>query len=197
MKEHKFVIGKGRHKPYGVNLRPYIGRIKAISGHFRFSGNCYYDLPTEGDTEDYYDISKLLGISWGYHMNNSFRLGWRPKYKDGLKVSGIIDKIEIFAFLHHGNDGRFDGFKKLTEVETMELKAYDIQFRYNEDKVIISFFGKESTLDKHEIPYPFPRFKRAGYFLFPYHGGNLPAPNDMTIYTKANNIGGHDLYVRI
>ena len=194
MRETRYTIEKGEHRPNGFQVRPYIGRIRTLYGNFRFGAHTYY-LPPEGvEPGVYMGVSKLLGISWGYHMNHSFRLGWRPKFSPSLNLGK--DKIEIFGFSHFGTDGKYDEFEKVHEVETLVSCHYVIMFHYDRNKIELIFQTPDKKPDiVKELDYPFPKYKY-GYFLHPYHGGQLPAPKRMKIYTRVKHAGGKSINVR-
>jgi len=124
----------------------------------KFTESCLYDVRDD-------DINKLYGFTdanSGVH-DNSVRFGWRHNGKG---------YIEIFAYWYNDNKR---GWKKLgdtipEQIDTYEIWARDTQyyFRFNDNiHIVYREFGF-----KHGL-----RLR-----LYPYFGGNRPAPNDIIIY---------------
>ena len=128
--------------------------------HFKakFTNSCLY-IP-END-----DINKLYGFTDANSLvhDNSVRIGWRH---DGQGV------IEIFAYWYA--DGK-RGWEKLGETSPYNEDDYEIwarngwyHFRFNN----VEFSTKRTVDNEHGI-----RSR-----LFPWFGGNLPAPDDILIF---------------
>lgn len=124
----------------------------------RFTESCLYKVIDD-------DIHKLYGFTDTDSLvhENSVRFGWRH---DGKGY------IEIFAYWY-SNGQR--GFKKLGEtipgqIDTYEIwaKEYTYFFRFNDD----TYMYLRPPRPEHGL-----RLR-----LYPYFGGNLVAPNDMTIH---------------
>ena len=45
MRETRYTIEKGEHRPNGFQVRPYIGKVHALKGSFRFGVNTHYQTP--------------------------------------------------------------------------------------------------------------------------------------------------------
>lgn len=154
-----YTIKKGKHTigfRFGLNLF-----TKKITKHISFNESCKYLIKGE----DQYDWSKLFGISQGYHKWNSFRVVWRYNPKK--------DVIEI---------GTYQYIKgKLFKSYLLQMplgKVY--KFELTVDKL---YYGLSVTSDAGNNIHLnlFRRGVNLGYMLFPYFGGNQPAPQDISI----------------
>lgn len=161
-------IIKGTHfSNLGLHFDPLLGKKKHVEFRFKFDSSCLYDLGNENN----YDINKLFGISIGYHMNNSFRMGWRC-------VNG---KLELHRFIHLNGKMQLENtFIQEIEVDQM----YGGRFEREENK--ITLFLSNMDPDNEEVPYKFVQYFDSkcwfSYCLFPYFGGNEPAPHNMEVY---------------
>lgn len=135
-----------------------------------FTNSCLYDT-TGFSKAEFTDINKLYGFcdANSYVNENSTRIGWRHN-GDG--------KIEIFAYWH--SDGKF-AFKKLGETVPYQKDEYELWarngnyfYRFNNVTLDTAVRSKDA---EHGV-----RFR-----LWPYFGGNLPAPNDIQIFIHEYN----------
>lgn len=140
---------------------------KAISFDVSFDPNCRYDL----ESNDQYDINKLYGISWGYHMKNSFRIGWNWDL--------LRDHINLWSYTH--NNGVIEA-EYIDFVPTDYNLKIDVFFNREKNNIIIKWLNQEKT-----IAFKFPENKW-GYYLWPYFGGNRRSPHTITIKLKENEI---------
>lgn len=123
----------------------------------RFTSSCLY--------QPYYDdLNKLYGFTdcnSGVH-ENSVRFAWRHNGKG---------KIEIFAYWYVEGTR---GFYKMGETEIEIPDTYEIWAK--NDSYYFRF---------NNVEFSTPRLKNCDHGLrvrlFPYFGGNAPAPNDMLI----------------
>lgn len=155
-----YTIKKGEHysnHPFRLHWRKTIMNLK-----FTLMGDCSYDLLVPDD----WAINKLAGWSMCHHHHNSIRCGWRPSPTPGI--------ISLFFYLY--NDG------KRTEhlfTNVRILKEYTLEMRLTGNRVDFSLAGNGQTAEK-SILYKKP-WLTAGYALWPYIGGLLPARWDTHI----------------
>lgn len=159
-------IKKGRHycTPFPFPLF-YIGKNNFhIISKVKFNSDCAYDIG-----KDQSDINKLIGISYGFHHNQSDRIGWR--------YLPIKNKIELLVYSY------ISGVVTKFPISTIDFdKIYDIEIKINIHKkenrrnVVVYLDNKEifNTTFKHNSTF-------WGYTLGLYFGGNCVAPHTMHI----------------
>lgn len=157
MSYKSYTIKKGKHFS-GLRLRPVLG--KKLSYKIIFTHSCLYQF----NDQDQYDVNKLFGISDDFsHSQNSARFGWRCKG----------NQIEIMVYVK--SSGQRNTF-------SIGLVDPDVSHDYSisiEDDVYKFKFNSEEFSVPRTSQYNFIR-----YHLFPYFGGNKPAPHDMEIKMK-------------
>jgi hypothetical protein len=156
-------IKKGNH--YSLHLPKFHCKKNNLIFNVEFNKNCLYTI----NDEDKFDINKLYGISWGNHMNNSFRIGWRKNI--------FSENLEIFLYSH--NNGHIT-FEYLCMLDVEKKYTFLIHFSYLNNTIMT--YNLDYNIQK-EISFRFPKFK-GGYYLFPYFGGNKVALHDMNIEIK-------------
>jgi hypothetical protein len=159
-----YKIKKGTHGPwYDWSLHLGINSFKIKA---KFTESCLYD---KLDRED--DLNKLYGFSLGRHHTNSLRIGWRPsrKYKD---------EIEIWSYIYTNSERTYRLLKTVTINDWHEYEAHWV------DGVITIRITDPSRVDNvYSFIAPQPKTK-IGYMLFPFFGGQAPAPHNMKLYIK-------------
>jgi hypothetical protein len=120
---------------------------------------------TTTDPANQGDINKLYGMSDcnSHHQVNSARFGWRW-YKGKLEILGYTYKESVRSY---------------ALVDAVSLNAwheYEIIFEANE--YIFTLNGKTVKLPRSCSG------KGSGYKLFPYFGGDEPAPHDVSIWIE-------------
>jgi hypothetical protein len=167
----KYTIPAGDHFSnhmfhFGITFMNRI-RFKA-----KFDASCVYDLP-DSEKTDYnhdYDINKLYGFATTYNLHNqSARIGWRClddktiqiltyTYNDHVRIpETVLGTVNV-------------GEEFECAIEDLET-SYAFTFKYN-GKTVVARTPKQP--DK-------VLFK---FILYPYFGGNFPAPHDMHIYVE-------------
>jgi len=152
-----YVIEEGQHfctpNPYVTTTDSQLNFIA------EFDSSCIY---TTTDTANQDDINKLFGFSDcnTQHLENSGRIGWRWS-KDSLR---------IFGFVH--NNGNMI-YKEITTAAIKEninciITCEEGNYRFTAN-------GKSITLPRN-CSGNYSRYK-----LYPYFGGNEPAPHNVTI----------------
>lgn len=155
-----YEIKKGNHYSQRSGLPPRVVSLR--SGNYmqfkaRFTTSCLY-IPY------YDDINKLYGFTDCNSLvhQNSARIGWR--HKDGV--------IEIFAYWYV--DGK-RGFKKLGETTIYTADTYSILI--DDNNMVFTF-----NTTTHVVPRSKSCERGVRARLYPYFGGNEPAPQDIKIY---------------
>lgn len=168
----RYIIKKGKHYsyrnqsilPYKVALAPQTLRFEAI-----FSDGCDYDLKTN----DQQDINKLYGISFGMDDHyRSVRIGWRWNVSQ--------QNIELLSYWYTKGKRYHKYLCSVKQYEpffvTLDLDQFinevDIQIK-DEYQVVVAQQSIRG-IDKSWI-----RFK-----LFPFFGGNIAAPHQITIFIR-------------
>lgn len=118
------------------------------------------------DQENQYDVNKLYGFSdnRSTHHEYSARIGWR--WSD--------DSLRLFGYVYNGG---YMEFQEITAVNIMEEINCSIQikggvyvFQVNESELLLPRLS--TTPDAQ------------GYQLYPYFGGDEPAPHQVNIWIK-------------
>ena len=83
-------IYRGMHYSLSfLNFKPVINKKHYYFRYnVKFYPSCRYNIG-----EDQSDINKLFGLSFGFHHNQSERIGWR--------YDRITDKIELLLYTYH------------------------------------------------------------------------------------------------
>lgn len=153
-----YTIPKGEH--YSMHLpKPYLGLKKSFNLKVLFDDSCRYDL---GDINQL-DINKLWGVSFGFHQDNSIRIGW--------KYNLSIGQIELFSYIYQA------GTRLTSFISSIPMNLIaDIEFSLYDDRYSI-VVNNEYEFNR---PFHFPKWQLK-YYLFPYFGGNKVAPHDINI----------------
>jgi hypothetical protein len=112
------------------------------------------------------DINKLYGVSDGntHHQDNSARFGWNWDGKT----------IQIFAYCYAGS------VRENKLIATTEIgQSHNYSIRVDNSRYIFQFDNKIEYMHR-EITDSVLN----GYSLYPYFGGDEPAPHDVRIYLK-------------
>ena len=162
----RYRIAKGEHSTFRFP-KIYSGKAIALEGNFNFFSSCWYERPD--DHIDWLDLNKLVGISFGFHQQDSLRIGWRPLFDK-------FNHIEVFAYWY--NEGQMT-FELIGHVEVDSAYAFQVMLVRQQQEVIFQLEG----LSPKKIPFTFPP-TTWGYFLYPYFGGNFTAPQDMEMEVR-------------
>lgn len=162
MKSYK--INKGAHYYRGLHLfHPEINKSIVVAD-VCFSESCLYDL----HSNDNNDINKIFGLSQGYHHHNSARFGWRCLDNKNIQIITYcyVNKV------------------RLPEIILATVKPGET-FRATLKILSDVYYFKIETLNTFKVS-QVSRAKTTifGYRLYPYFGGNMPAPHSMEIKLK-------------
>lgn len=133
-------------------------RFKAI-----FDSSCIY---TNADPINQADINKLYGFSdcQTLHHANSARFGW----------NWMNGKLHIHAYCY------VDSVRQYKELGVVDLnKEIDCSIDLLPGKYVFTLNGKKDTMERHCSD-----TTAYGVKLFPYFGGDEPAPQDVRIRIK-------------
>ena len=109
-------------------------------------------------------FNKIGGISFGPHHRNSIRLGYRPHWS----VEGQFHLTD-----YRYDRGKLDiDFNIFDTVHINEWKEITYQFQHIDGTAFVSRDGENVGALKTTF---------WGYQLFPYHGGDFPAHQDMSM----------------
>jgi len=158
----KFIIKKGTHYSNETvfKLKNFFNTNNTLQYQVVFDDSCVYELPKE----DQGDINKLFGFSIGFnHHKNSARFGW--SYQDG--------KINLHAYIYDNGVRKSKLIDKLNFNSSYLLTLTDLGEEWK--------FSVENGSNITELKMSKLHDFEWGYKLWPYFGGNNPAPHDITI----------------
>jgi len=140
----------------------YYFKMKDINVKVKFDESCLYE-----PFDEEHDINKLWGIGFVYHHKNSARFGWR--------AMGKIIEIHTYCYV----DGKRVS-EKLIECQPNEWLELDLDVfkdRYQFKAKNIDGERALKNIEKGKTSF----LQLFTYKLFPYFGGNNPAPHNMGI----------------
>ena len=154
-----FTIREGKHR--STNALNY-SKDTVFGWDIEFDSSAIYKTV---DSLNQLDINKLIGWSdcSTSHMENSIRFGWR----------WLNDSLEIHWFKHEHGKFSFDLIKRVSicEEHYYEMTITTWDYKLSVDGTYV------------HIPKNCPdRYRR--YQLYPYFGGDEPAPHKITIKIK-------------
>jgi hypothetical protein len=169
-------IKKGKHSPLLLFKRLFSSIIiflfkkeYKLSHIIRFTDKSFFQF--EG--YDVFDYSKILGFSFGHHQKNeSFRFGFRMINNDKIQISlysyvGEKRYVEKLCEIDYDKDYLFE-MLFIKKDKTVYYRIIELK----NDILIVDTFEKVIS------------YKWWGYRLFPYIGGNNPAPKNIEFYMK-------------
>lgn len=145
-----------------LNFRLYLfKKFFKETYQIKFTDSCVYDID-----QDQTDINKLFGFSYGFHHNQSDRIGWR--------YNPIYNKIEILLYSYECKK-RYSfllGSFNINENITISLSS----------KIEKTYRFITIELNNKRISYCLKHNKNFwGYTLGSYFGGNRTAPHNILI----------------
>jgi hypothetical protein len=144
------------------NTYPF-GSFTKLQFKVIFDSSCIY---TNANPSNQADINKLYGFadSGSFHQQNSARFGWN--WQNG--------KMHIHAYCYvHGE-------RQYKELGTVPLGlAQDCTLEVTPGKYVFTLNGKKETVSRG-----CEEAVARGYKLFPYFGGDEPAPHNVVIRIK-------------
>ncbi|WP_305982941.1 hypothetical protein [Roseivirga thermotolerans] len=153
-----FTIPEGSHSSIFRN-EPFSGN--GISVTALFDESARYTLEVASDQAD---INKLVGFSdcGQDHQSESARIGWR----------WFNDELQILAYTYREGQLNFEmmGTAKINESLSLRIKIATDHYEYSGDGMNTIRMPRTDNCESGE-----------NYWLWPYFGGNQPAPHDITI----------------
>jgi hypothetical protein len=159
----KYLIKSGSH--YCDRSRLAFFYSSEMTFIVRFDSSAIYKTVS---AENQYDINKLFGFTDNYSLDplkNSARMGWR--WSD--------DSLRVFAYIH-----RNGGAHELTEIRTIAINHdYTMSVKVTPNHYVF-------LVDRDSIVMPrnSSNSKAYGICLYPYFGGDEPAPRDIAIWMQ-------------
>ncbi|UII33816.1 hypothetical protein LVD17_08305 [Fulvivirga ulvae] len=158
-----YIIKEGHHES-NRTIKSFDG--KALSFQARFDESAIYETQK---VENQADLNKLMGFSDcnSHHHENSARFGWR----------WYNDQLEVHAYCYV-NGNRLSEY--VTSVELNKMNDYQIEIIDN--KYVFTVNGA-SRVEINKNP---NCSGNVNYMLFPYFGGDEPAPHDISVEVYAD-----------
>jgi len=157
----KYSIGAGQHyADNNINVRTSYTELRFIA---KFDSSAIY---TTSDPHNQYDINKLYGFADNnsFHHQFSARFGWRWSN----------NALRLFGYIYN------DGVRNSKELGTVIIGAENTcAIKVTPDKYIFTLNGITDSM-----PRTSSAFRAEGYKLYPYFGGDEPAPHKITIFIK-------------
>jgi hypothetical protein len=164
----QFNIQQGKHYSNGYLFRFGFTLKNEVSFDASFSRTCLYKPFPKPDS---HDINKLCGFATTLlHHKQSGRIGWRCVDESG--------EIELVTYSYNMwkrdiSDQNVLGRVKPCDWFTVKIEDKETHYLYS-----LTYNGKTVTnKDKKQ-----PDWMPIKFLLFPYFGGNNPAPHDMKIF---------------
>ncbi len=158
-----FTIKEGNH--FSDQLCFKLSNIFNFSGSqaftVTFTDSCAYKLESKQDQED---INKLFGFSCGWHHKNSARFGW----------SFVNRKIQLWAYYYNNSRRSYTHITSLDFNKPYQLRLTALESCYE-------FIVDSDYVAVALLKVPRRGRKTIGYNLWPFFGGNNPAPHDIKI----------------
>lgn len=152
-----YTIPAGAHVSTGATYHPL--NLQVIRFTARFDSSAIYQTR---DSRNQADINKLYGIADcnSSHHFNSARFGWR----------WFDDSLQIWAYVYVNGERKMSFITSvpLNSASTYELVLGASTYDFKVNNSIVSLPRHCST-------------RYNGYKLYPYFGGDEPAPHDITI----------------
>ncbi len=158
----QFTMRKGEH----FSNSPIVQSLQSNTLAFdaQFDASAIYDFREQGFQDS---KNKLLGFSDcnSMHHENSARFAWQ----------WFNDRLEIFAYCYVNGQRveKFVGVVNMDEINsyTLSVKGDNYIFQLNHEEPVYIERGNVCNVGVY-------------YMLWPYFGGTLPAPHDVTIKVR-------------
>jgi hypothetical protein len=155
----RFLIRSGDH--YSTPRLAETLQSDRLIFHATFDQSAVYDF---GDAALQTNKNKLLGFADcnSLHHENSARFAWQ----------WFNDRLEIYAYCYVNSERveEFAGVVNLDEKNLYEIRLTDAEYIFYINGKQTNAIGRASVCDKGIY-----------YMLYPYFGGSLAAPHDVTI----------------
>lgn len=159
-----YTIPKGEHYATNNSYKPF--RDRAVHFQAIFDSSAIYTTISGSNQSD---INKLFGVSDGntHHQLNSARFGW--------DWNGQAIEIHAYCYADGTRSSRLIGTAEIGKIYEYSLMADSGTYRFNFDsrEVRMTRTVRDSVFN--------------GYTLYPYFGGDEPAPHEVKVYLKELN----------
>lgn len=180
------LIPKGTHS--SLQMPEFKHNVKFMSFSARLDQSNVFDLNNSDDQ----DVNKLFGLSFGLfpsflpfpsltgkgkyiiapaHHVNSYRIGWN--YLKGTNQ---------FRLYHYWYNKGVRHFKYLCEVAVGKEFTINLSFHRGDNLIWCDLYIGKTKMVSEGVVFNFKDVSKFSYKLFPYFGGNNPAPHDMSFY---------------
>jgi hypothetical protein len=157
-----FMIQEGEHYTSPRLVQSLQSNVLTFKATFNETAIYYFEEAGFQDSKN-----KLLGFSDcnSLHHENSARFAWQWYH----------EQLEIYAYCYVNGvrEEKFIGTVKLHEENRYQLKITDDNYIFQLNNLEPVYMPRENSCDKGLY-----------YMLWPYFGGTLPAPHDITIKLK-------------
>jgi hypothetical protein len=155
-----YSIAKGAHFSNRSSITAFTGT--ELSFDVQFDSTCIY-LSTNPSNQ--YDINKLYGFTEGANNHvNSARIGW--SWNDGA--------LRLYAYAYA------NGIRRTTEITSIAIgRPVHARIGITDQEYIFSVAGKTVSL-----PRAVSNKEIAGYWQYPYFGGDEVAPHTIYVHIK-------------
>lgn len=154
----RYTIPSGRHNADQSSFKTM--NISHLRFEAMFDSSAIYSTV---DRDNQADINKLYGMADcnSPHHVNSARFGWR----------WFDERLEIWAYAYVRSE------RKYKFIDTVEInKKYKYEIAFTDSAYVFSVNNTSITLARSCSN------MAGGYKLYPYFGGDEPAPHDITIH---------------
>lgn len=160
-----FTISAGQHSSI---MRQELFDGEGINVIVRFDGSAVYTLQDAGNQAD---INKLVGFSdcGQHHQSESARFGWR--WYEG--------ELQILAYVYQQGTLTFElmGSIAMDQEVNLSIMIEADQYRFSGDGLQTVTVARSSDCEAGE-----------NYWLWPYFGGDEPAPHPVRIELKRETV---------
>lgn len=160
-----FLIKKNSHYSNGFlfKLLNLFNFKSKIAYQLKFDDSSMYDLGNINQL----DINKLVGFSSGFHHKNSARFGWNCDNKN----------IILHTYCYVDGKRTWSEFARIRTGVFYKISIKDTGGFYYFELVDESGKITQKNIEKNHT-------KKIGYNLWPFFGGDQPAPHNMYIEIK-------------
>lgn len=151
----------------------YLGNVEMEKTFkYKFTESCRYDLGS-----DQSDINKLFGFGYGYHHDNSDRVGWR--------YDPDSDQIELLTYVYINGSRKSKHLVWLdfdSEVEVTISAVLDYSTGSLTTNIIVKSDSDKVKIIEHKLLKGIAKWFK--YSLGGYFGGNKKAPHTLYIQQR-------------
>lgn len=157
----KYIIYQGQHYADNNDLKP--GEYSELKFLVKFDSTAIYLNKEIANQED---VNKLYGFSDNnaQHQQFSARFGW----------NWARGALRLYAYVYNNGER---SFKEITDIQIGSENNCSV-------KIVEGYYIFSVNNITAEMPRSSTTAKAIGYKLYPYFGGDEPAPHDINIWIK-------------